>query len=61
MHAQQPLNYKGDVKWSNGLLAVGVDPATLSKNSLRLEVAVQPSGVGCGFHVVLNACSLTNH
>jgi hypothetical protein len=28
-------------------LAVGVDPATLSKNPLRLKVAVQPNGVDC--------------
>jgi hypothetical protein len=41
-------------------LAVGVDPATLSKNPLRLKVvAVQPNSVDCGFHVVLNARSLT--
>jgi Ulp1 family protease len=40
-------------------LSVGVDPATLSKNPLRLEVAVQPNSSDCGFHVVLNARSLT--
>ena len=36
-------------------LAVGVDPGALSKNPLRLEVAEQPNGADCGFHVVLTA------
>ena len=40
-------------------LAVGVDPGTLSKNPLRLDVTLQPNPVDCGFHVVLNARSLT--
>jgi hypothetical protein len=40
-------------------LAAGVDPDTLSKTPLRLKAAVQPNSVDCGFHVVLNARSLT--
>jgi hypothetical protein len=36
-------------------LAVGLDPDTLSRSPLRLEVAVQPNSVRCGFHVALNA------
>jgi hypothetical protein len=40
-------------------LAVGVDPGALSKNPLRLGVAEQPNSADCGFHVVLNARSLT--
>jgi hypothetical protein len=36
-----------------------VDPGALSKNPLRLEVAEQPNSVDCGFHVVLDARSLT--
>jgi hypothetical protein len=40
-------------------LAVAADPGALSKNPLRLKAAVQPNSVDCGFHVVLNACSLT--
>jgi hypothetical protein len=40
-------------------LAVGADPGALSKNPLRLKVAVQqPNSVNCGFHAVLNARSL---
>jgi hypothetical protein len=42
-------------------LAVGVDPGTLSKNPLRLDFTVQPNPVDCGFHVVLNARSLTKY
>jgi hypothetical protein len=34
-------------------VAVGVDPGTLSKKPLRLDVTVQPNPVDCGFHVVL--------
>ena len=42
-------------------LAVGVDAGTLSKNPLRLNVSVQPNALDCGFHVVLNARSLTKY
>ena len=42
-------------------LAVGVDAGTLSKNPLRLDVSVQPNALDCGFHVVLNARSLTKY
>jgi hypothetical protein len=38
-------------------MAVGVDPGTLSKNPLRLDVSVQPNALDCSFHVVLNARS----
>jgi hypothetical protein len=39
----------------------GVDPGTLSKNPLRLDVSVQPNPLDCGFHVVRNARSLTKY
>ena len=33
----------------------------LTRSPIRLETAVQPNGVDCGFHVVLNAKSLAEH
>ena len=35
--------------------------AALTRSPIRLETAVQPNGVDCGFHVVLNAKSLAEH
>ena len=39
--------------------AVDLQPDSLSKSPLRLEVTIQPNGVDCGFHIPFNTCSLT--